>query len=538
MAFDASQSSRTRASSSATLTRDIGASPLNSRRRVRHLASVHLRNFRPLDNDNVALHSFSLALCPRIDAAPVFFTDVVLGPCVHADWQIDVEAISRGQASTFCSKIGTGFAGQSRFCVDLWALKIEDLAPKNSQGLAHHWSLQWQKEIDLQRLERIPGGVSNARCRQLHCIRDSPSTRHSLCRQLESVFTRRLPTNTLIVGMSDTTWTESDFGEPAQSQENNAVRGLTVYFSPHHQRSAAVSSGVTREVSHRLRAGSRAHGPVSYYCVPTRRLDGEEKARAWGGLPLDLDVTASSLTGSDREDARFSSDESQGGDRGGYDSETAYELTANTSLQCPGVGRRRSSSHTVRVLKRNRQKKSWPKTILKPDSPRHKDSSDEVSFSVGSQDSQIDIARRHRVQQWQVERRREREVMEKSKRETRMLHSYDYKSLMSLLEQQVTAAELTDEVVQLRDSINGSLCRKRDAVSMGRRKEFIRGRCGAFAEQLDQKEAAINILRSAIDSIAEGIARRRARLEAARQALADDGVLRQRLHRDDMEAIR
>lgn len=111
-----------------------------------------------------------------------------------------------------------------------------------------------------------------------------------------------------------------------------------------------------------------------------------------------------------------SEDESEDEDRqrGGYDSETTFELSASHShtsrssshshTSRPSLSRRRSSSRTVRALKKDRrQKRSTSSAASTPANAAH--------------------------QQWLLDREREREVLERSKWETTMLGSYTWEAL-------------------------------------------------------------------------------------------------------------
>lgn len=118
----------------------------------------------------------------------------------------------------------------------------------------------------------------------------------------------------------------------------------------------------------------------------------------------------------------------------GYDSETAFELSSSASPRKPGRPRlehRTSSSRTVRALKKGRRKRTTSVTAdssATTDSPARKvgtrgsselERKGSVSNKLSSEEE-----RKRRIQSWQLEREREQEVLERSKRETRMLKSY------------------------------------------------------------------------------------------------------------------
>jgi hypothetical protein len=179
---------------------------------------------------------------------------------------------------------------------------------------------------------------------------------------------------------------------------------------------------------------------LTYYLVPmavARKPSGKARRESiTGGIrERDEDQNDEEAGGSEPEVGgmgRQSPDELEADE--GYDSETAFELSSSASPRKPGRPRlehRTSSSRTVRALKKGRRKRTssmTPEVPASTDSPAKKSSTRgsselERKSSVSSKLS-AEEERKRRIQSWQLEREREQEVLERSKRETRMLKSY------------------------------------------------------------------------------------------------------------------
>lgn len=139
----------------------------SSLRRIRHIASIHARNFSAVTTPSSGhtaqshvssqLYHISLALISTATApssSSPFLTNPSR-PAVNADWQIDVDALARSCASTSASR-QVSLLGDSHLRLVAWAKKESD----DEDASAGEWEYAWEKEVDLNQLQRIPGGVS------------------------------------------------------------------------------------------------------------------------------------------------------------------------------------------------------------------------------------------------------------------------------------------------------------------------------------------------------------------------------------------
>lgn len=148
-------------------------------RRVRHIASVHVRSFNPADLRTVwpstsararratsldfadseqQLYEIAVGFAPRSHARhyppPIYVTDISQ-PCVNADWPVDPLQFSQPGTSQSGSSSAAGLAGQKNLSLSIWAREAHFAAQPDSS-----WCLHWQCDVELDKLEWIPGGVS------------------------------------------------------------------------------------------------------------------------------------------------------------------------------------------------------------------------------------------------------------------------------------------------------------------------------------------------------------------------------------------
>lgn len=351
--------------------------------------------------------------------------------------------------------------------------------------------------------------------------------------QLSSSFMSKLPANSLVVGIRTSVWSHTRSGHTQQPDELKRQDKNTS----------------AEDVSGRLATDARAHDAVTYYFVPPtsqiqRHHSSRSRVSSGKGRTLhesistshfdhEADVSLASGAGSEPEDSFNQSAEEEDG---GYDSETAYELSTSSTSRMggsdgrPGLDRRRSSNRTIRTLKRDRR----PRVSSKASSKKRMsaDGSDDASTTSAGpssegqtsrlRDLERDLDRRRQVQRWQVEREREQEVLERSKWETRMLHSYDREKLQALLERQAATTALCREINDIRSRLNPSLTQGNSLIALRRQSSNTRGRLTALEELVERDEGKVKHLRGELQNRREALARRRARLDFVRRQMAED----------------
>lgn len=131
----------------------------------------------------------------------------------------------------------------------------------------------------------------------------------------------------------------------------------------------------------------------------------------------------------------------------GYDSETAYELshknragspTHQDTNRRPTLDRRRSSNRTLKAIKQDRSRRR---------SASRSQSNADATKSPPQTPSQSHA-------QWKLQREREKEVLERSKWETRMLASYSRQALHDIVDLQLQASTETDAFGKEKDESN------------------------------------------------------------------------------------
>lgn len=150
-----------------------------SSRRIRHLASLHLRNFRPgsIPSSDDAQELFNVALGVESVAGrvPQLLTEPSQ-PCVNADWQVDPRRFDEGgscpSSSRDCEPSSPSLLGRQNFTISAWARN----ASKAEDGEGAEWSFCWQRVVDLRNLERIPTGVSTLRKARAPDLSDAASS--------------------------------------------------------------------------------------------------------------------------------------------------------------------------------------------------------------------------------------------------------------------------------------------------------------------------------------------------------------------------
>ncbi|CAO1631522.1 unnamed protein product [Parajaminaea phylloscopi] len=460
-------------------------------RRVRHIASLHIRNFVADDSQDPALHHLSLSMAASPSEPPVFFSGVT-EPCVHADWPIDACAIARGQATSSSAPLEAGIVGQQRITVGIWAKAVRT----DGDTMASSWSLHSEQQIDLTRLEKIPGG-------------------------LHARSIRRLPRNAFVVGLRETTSAgDADKipqGGPPVDDTSTDLHSPRIEASDNDSEAVRASRQLVR-----AKADAQNHDAITYYLVPDffERGNGSQgrKARAMSlGSQATYEAISAMDTGgaiSDPEEVEADSDQEAISGAGGYDSETSYELGADRITERPSLNRRRSSSWTIRALRRDRERRVNASTAVAshPCGERHDEEDNPALSATGAQDGG---SHRRRLTQRQSQRDREREVLERSKRETRMLRSYNAASLRSLLTEHITASTTTREGQQYRQQLNHYLWCSKSAAYLARREQYIRGQREKMQVALDREQEAIEDLRLSIRTRTTALVARKSHLAAA-----------------------
>lgn len=125
--------------------------------RVRHIVSLHLRNFSPqgtASSSSHQLHAISLGIATSQDAEPIYLTDVS-APSVHVNWTVDPRTVASSSQAKGRSR---GLIGQGTFAISAWAKETGELAgDDDDEG---PWRYCWQKDVDMSSLQPITGGVS------------------------------------------------------------------------------------------------------------------------------------------------------------------------------------------------------------------------------------------------------------------------------------------------------------------------------------------------------------------------------------------
>ncbi|PWN21977.1 hypothetical protein BCV69DRAFT_281884 [Microstroma glucosiphilum] len=490
-----------------------------SNRRVRHLASLHLRNFRPgsvsSSDDAQDLFDISLGIDTVEGRIPQYLTEPSQ-PCVNADWNVDPRYFDTGESSSSSGWPETsslGVLGRQFFNISAWARN----ATQAEDGEAAGWSFCWQRAIDLRTLERIPTGLS-------------------------SPVMRRLPANSLILGLRPSIWGSARI--PSEDRTLKAVAGNLLQDNASGSGSGPLPGKSNGKITGRsvdpveLHVSAPELDSLTYYLVPqavVRKASGKARRESLTSGIKERDE-------SHDEDEGGGSDPEVGGlgrqspDEldidGGYDSETAFELSSSASPRKPGRPRlehRTSSSRTVRALKKGRRKRTSSMTPEVPaitDSPAGKagtrgSSELERKGSVSSKISAED-ERKRRIQSWQLEREREQEVLERSKRETRMLKSYRRDDLYKVLQLLLQDADESSSLAREREAYGRLLTATSGVPALTRRAFAIRGKLSAIEHTLSTQNDSIRQLRSTIAEKRDAFARRRARLDFVKRQLQSD----------------
>lgn len=355
--------------------------------------------------------------------------------------------------------------------------------------------------------------------------------------QLTSAYTRKLPPNSLIVGLRQSVLSDGH-QEPLQDQKKSDNTETS-------QRLNQVTAA--SQLSRRL-ANVKLDDTIDYYYIPTSGATAAQSSHLPGrsgssklrssristddaAALSDPDVTFTS-TGSDVPDTDSESGGSEGGGHGGYDSETTYELSGDTQTARPGLNRRRSSNRTIRALKRDRSRRGRKKNPFSPQA--HEGSKATSSPSEGKVDAQSD--RRRKLQRWQLEREREREVLERSKRETRMLHSYDSDALESLVREQIACSEQMETGHKERLATSRGLSRRDNTVTLGRRSSRAHLRLSSLEEQVDSEAANLKDLQLTLRERREALVKRKTRLELVKRQMQEEASW-QGAQKDELESL-
>lgn len=516
----------------------------SSPRRIRHIASIHLRNFSAVTTSlaqrthlSSQLSHISLALSSSTTSTqPSPFLTDPSRPAVNADWQIDVDDLARSCASSSASK-RVNLLGGSQLSLVAWAKKESD----NEAASAGDWDCAWEKEVDLNQLQRVPGGVSLKGSSENRTY-DSGTDKSVITSQLSSPSAARLPPNSLILGLRSSVWSG------LSSREDHAEPTLDKVTAAAKPKDAPVEA--TKVAQQRLAAAGRDHrarDAVTYFLVPATgsapaltqpvSSDAESSQAQSAAAPRSEAGDTSILNGasSEPEDGSDDSSSDEEGDTSvkdaGYDSETTFELSSSQSAGSsrPGLDRRRSSSRTIRALKKGRRRRgtSSSKASAGVDEAAslHTRSSSSASSKAlkpfGSPLSKKEQDRRQQVQRWQLEREREREVLERSKWETRMLQGYDREQLRSIVETQVEVDAAVSEEREAREASNSALLDGAGVYALGRKGASTRGRLESLEEVLEEEKGKAKELKAKIKGRRESLARRRARLEVLHRQRAE-----------------
>lgn len=259
---------------------------------------------------------------------------------------------------------------------------------------------------------------------------------------------------------------------------------------------------------------------------------------------VDVDIGDNSILSGAASDPEEGSDTSsdEGGESQrdtGYDSETTFELSSSLSASSqigtssakagpsrPGLDRRRSSSRTIRAIKKGRRRKGTSnskaavgtdveeESLGQPTGDSSKGHARKHSATLSSSSaSKKSQDRREQVQRWQLEREREKEVLERSKWETRMLQGYDREQLQTIVQGQSDVDATVREEQRARGKANQALLDETGVHALRRRGEHMRGGLSELQRTLEVESEGIKQLRHRIEEKKESLARRRARLD-------------------------
>lgn len=478
-------------------------------RRVRHIASIHLRNFQPSykgkerarDHDPQQLYDISLGLEPQGNPSVLGH---FLEPCsstLHADWLIDPVDLARCGPSSSSSREQPFFAA-SNLVVSAWSRATD--GPAQEAGT---WSRSWEANVQLNKLIRLPDGLSSSSLRSL-------------------------PSNALIIGLRTSLWSDSH----EQEKQDTIDESLD-----------PKDSTALKRLSRRIR-DHQSIEPLSYYLVPqpgrgrgSCRNDHGRSASVDADEAGGLDPENSRRRGKEAEDAGT---EDNGADESGYQSETAFELlTSSSPRRRPGLQHRTSSSRTVKALQKGRQRKS----SIKSRAPAVKEGSKQSTSRqgrAGSDDEADNIAdsetrrRQKQVERWRLEREREKEVLERSKRETKMLTSYNLEKLSTMVEAQVAVSQELDALTQERAKRGQQLEDPQSLEALRRQVSSTRGRLASLDRLTEEESDRIRQTKAVIATKKEALARRRARLDFVKRELSQQQNVQKEQGHTEINALR